>query len=495
MHPRLLDAVNRNRMMLRLIDEQAPDEHTARAFRASQLHSDPLRWALYYVPHHLRLDDGTISLSDIHVEWIDAARRWDDPTSSARDIYIAPRGTGKSTWHFTILPLWAAASGRIRFAAAFADSATQAETHLQTFRTELERNALLRADYPSFTAPARRSSGATTADNRSMLQTASGFAFAAKGIDSGTLGLKVGDQRPDLLILDDVEPGESNYSAYQIEKRLTTLTDVVLPMGSPSARTVLVGTTTMTGSIIHQAVLHEVAPAPWINEERFTVHHALPTNAEGTSVWPERWPTPWLLEQQGSRSYSKNFLNQPATLDGEYWQPEDFVYGPLPHASRRIIVVDPAVTTNRTSDETGVAVISFSAHLRIACVDEIRGFRLKGEPLRTAILSLITRYPDIAYVIWERNQGGDALPTSVLHDFPVPVRTVHSNEKKEIRIERALSFYRRKVVRHARSFPALEAQQCEFPHGLHDDLVDAVSLGLDHFAAATPTTKLHQAVR
>lgn len=499
MHARLKDALHTIKRLQEVVaaNRETPPEVLA-ALRRKLGHDDPLVFALLYLPHHLTLDDGTVSLSQIHADWLDDAARWGapakSPTDTPRDIYIAPRGTGKSTWFFLVFVAWAAATGRVRFAAAFADSATQAEGHLQTFRTELERNERLREDYPQLCEPAKRGSGATVADNRGMLHCANGFAFAARGIDSGTLGLKVGDSRPDLLIADDIEPGEAQYSVYQMEKRLSTLTDVILPMGAENARTVLVGTVTMSGSIIHQAVQHAVEPAPWVKDEHFEVHHALPFDGTGASIWPERWPTKWLHQQEGSKSFAKNFLNSPLTADGEYWTPDDFIIRQLPTASRRILAVDPAVTTAKTSDETAIAVVSYSAYHRAACVDHIEAVRMKGEPLRTRLLAIVERYPDIAELVWERNQGGEALPESVLHDFPVPVRTVHQTERKEFRAERALSYYRRRAIWHAQRFPKLEAQMTEFPRGLHDDMVDVVSLALDQFSAPRQST-LSQAVR
>jgi hypothetical protein len=459
--------------------------------------TDPLLFAYVYLRHHLRSEEtgDEVSFSDVHIEWAEQAKQWMTPGRS-RDIYVAPRSMGKTTWWYLVLPCWAAAHGYVKFAAAFSDSGTQSELHLQTFKHELETNAALRQDFPDLCTPTRRPRGITLADNKGMLHTKSGFVFAARGIDSGTLGMKVGEKRPDLLILDDVEPGESNYSAYQVTKRLSTVTDVVLPLND-GARVVMIGTTTMTGSIIHQAVQHVVEPADWIRDERFTVHHAEPFDDAGDSIWPERWSTEYLRGIEHTASFAKNFRNQPRVLDGEYWLPTDYVYGALTTASRRILVVDVAVTTARTSDETALAVVSYSAHTRSACVDHVQGVRLKGEPLRELCLRILSQYPDIAYVVWERNQGGTMLPTSVLHDFPVEVRTVHNTEPKPVRIERALSYYRRGVVTHARSFPQLEAQQQEYPHGLHDDQADAVSIALDHFAIpeTAQRTTLHRAVR
>jgi hypothetical protein len=127
----------------------------------------------------------------------------------------------------------------------------------------------------------------------------SGFVFAAKGIDASSLGMKVGAQRPDLLLLDDVEPDEAQYSVYQAGKRLKTITDAILPLNI-YARVVLSGTVTMPGSVTHQLVRwakgeRDDANA-WVGDEKFRVHHHLPIEQrpDGTerSVWPQKWPLP-----------------------------------------------------------------------------------------------------------------------------------------------------------------------------------------------------------
>jgi hypothetical protein len=415
----------------------------SRLARIEATRDDPLLFAYLYLRSHVQAGTGTTSWSQVHLDWYAKAEDWMIPGPS-RDIFIAP----------------------------FSDSATQAEEHLRTFRHELQTNELLRTDYPHL-ADFR-------IDNVGMLQTGD-FVFSAKGMDSGTLGLKVGDQRPGVIVMDDIEPG-ANYSAYQAERRLDTITDVILPLND-AAKVVVVGTAVMTGSIIHQAVMHETEPAQWIKDENFEVHYALPFDDDGESIWPERWSTEYLRGIEHTRSFAKSFLSQPRVLDGEYWQEDDYTYGDVPSLSRRIIVVDPAVTTKRSSDETGVAVIGYSAAQRKAVVYEAFGVRLKGEPLRRRLLDLLARYPDVAEIVFERNQGGEMMASSVLHDMPVRVTTVHSSEKKEVRMERGLSYYRRGAVLHARELARLEAQQMEYPKGLHDDIADACSLGLDHLAA------------
>jgi phage terminase large subunit-like protein len=404
---------------------------------------------------------------------------------------VAPRGSGKSTLLFTILPLWAAAHGHRRFAAAFAHSGGQAEMHLKTFKHELDNNQLLRHDYPTLCTPATRPRGTTVSDNQGMLHCASGFVFAAKGIDAQALGMKVGSARPDLIILDDVEPDESNYSAYQVNKRLTTITDAVLPLNE-YARVVLVGTVTMPGSIVHQLVrsVRGEDAATWIVEGNWRVHHydAIVTRTDGTerSMWPGKWGIDYLLSIRHTRDYKKNFANDPMGADGAYWTEADFIYGEVPALTHQLLSIDPAVTAKEKSDFTALAVIGYSASERRCVVRHAAALKVQpGEALRQRVIAVLEEFEDIRLVVIETDQGGDAW-LAILHDLPVKIVTVSQSEPKEVRAARLLMWYQRQVngkrrVVHEHKLPQAEAQLTSFPKGRNDDLVDAIGTGVDQF--------------
>lgn len=448
---------------------------------------DPLLFAWVYLNKHLRGEEtgGAVSFSRFHLDCLADARRWHVPaTRPAEDraAYVAPRGAGKSTLWFLLIPMWAAAHLVVDFVAAFAHSASQAEGHLQTFKMELDRNPLLRYDYPLLCKAATRPGGTQLQDNRSMLIAESGFVFAAKGIDSGTLGMKVGERRPRVLLFDDVEPDESNYSPDQKDKRLTTIRDAAFPLNL-NARVVMVGTTTMRGSVMHDIVRQAVDPdaAPeWPREENIRVRYfpAIVTADDGSeaSLWPERWDLEFLASIRHTRSYRKNYMNLPADGDGGYWTPDDIRYGELAGVTRRILSIDPAVTSKTTSDFTGLAVVGFSQSEQACQVEHVEQVKMAPAALRARVLQLLSAH-DLRHVLIEVNNGGDWL-AEVLAPLPAKVVTVTQAEKKEVRAAKVLDHYQAGRVVHTRRLAAFEEQLLAFPRVANDDMVDAAGSGV-----------------
>lgn len=490
---------------------------------------DPLLFAITYFADHLRGPDGEITFAECHLEWCRHALDWIRPANEPakyRRAYIAPREVGKSTWWFLILPAWAAAQGHARFAVAFADTAQQAETHLQTFKHETENNALLRRDYPMLCTPMERRRGVTVADNRALMRTEMGFSFAARGIDSSALGLKLGRQRPDLIILDDIEPDEKRYSDDQAAKRLGTILDAILPLNI-RARVTLVGTVTMPGSITHQLAKHargeqqdDDERGKWIREAGFEAYHypAILTDESGErrSLWPSKWSLEYLASIEHTRSYRKNYANDPWAADGDYWSEDDFTYGvelpPGQAYTRWLLVVDPTATTKTTSDPAGLAVLAWAPEVRerISALGEpfgrlihpaqitvmwATGVQLVGRALRKRIEQVLAAWPKITRILIETNTGGE-IQAENLGGLPgVRVVTIQQTASKEVRFAEALHEYQKPVapVRHAGKLSLLEEQMIKFPKGDHDDIADAAVSGILYFTR--PPTKKRVSVR
>jgi predicted phage terminase large subunit-like protein len=444
--------------------------------------NNPLLFALVYLPHHLRAEEtgNKISMSKFHLDLYREAINWPTPAQQPkqyRDAYVCPRGSGKTTLLFTILPMWLACHNHKKYISAFSNTAGQAEAHLSTFTRELATNELIRNDYSELCTPRKRN-GKSESDRVDQYIAESGFAFSAKGMDSASLGQKIGNRRPDMILLDEIEPAESDYSPALVKKRFDTLTSSIFNLNI-NARVVLTGTVTMPGSIIHQIV----ESAEWVDIENIKLHHYLPviTNSAGCqeSMWPERWSLEWLKqeEQRNPRMYMKDYLNKPLSSDGTFWRPEDIQYGQLEYNTAAILSIDPAVTTSDKSDYTAFAIVKAAPRQKQYEVCYARQLKLTGKDIRAHVIDLIRQYPFIKAILIETNQGGQ-LWREILSDLPVKVATVHHSVKKETRAAMALNEYQSGRVLHSERLTELEEQLCSFPNVIHDDLVDAVSTAI-----------------
>jgi hypothetical protein len=471
---------------------------------------NPLLFALTYLSHHLHSAETNdkLSFAEFHLDLLEQAKNWTiRPTRPRefRDAYVAPRGVGKSTWLFTILPIWAAAHGHVKFIVAFSDSGDQSKNHLSTIRTEFDTNDLLAQDFPTLcTAKVRRPGGPMgkklVSQRVDQIEQANGFVMLAKGSGAAARGMKIGKLRPDLIILDDIEPGEEKYSHAVMEYRLRWMQETVFHLNE-HARVVIVGTVTAPGSIMHQLVeslLHPSEDTPtWIASQKINVHYYAPIlqNNDGTerSCWPAKWSLEYLKSIESTREYAKEFLNQPVSLHGSYWSQDDFVYADLPTVFD-LLVLDPAVTSHRLSHDTGLAIVGLHAggvpmangriSQRCAVIKYATRVKLPPRELRETVLWYLEQWPEIGVLVVETNQGGDTWQ-SVFHDIPVRMVQSWSSFPKPVRLSRLLNAYQRGWVVHATALPRLETEQCAYEgtgsRAEEPDMIDAVEIGVRQF--------------
>lgn len=264
---------------------------------------------------------------------------------------------------------------------------------------------------------------------------------------------------------------------------------------------------------MHQLVkaAQGVETADWIRDAKIRVRHLLPiiTQDDGTerSLWPSKWPLAWLQSIRHTRSYAKNYANDPMARDGVYWLKEDFRYG-VPDGrkfTRTGLFVDPAVTSRKTSDYTGLAVVSYMPELRErpsrehpkgrvlapsgVVIRKALGVRLSGQHLKAKAQELLGEFPEIKAIVVETNQGGD-LWKDVFGGIPnVRVVTTHATEPKEVRFATNLEHWQRSRVWHAERFATLEEQAVGFPRAQYDDVIDAGVDGVQYFLSPPKVIK------
>jgi hypothetical protein len=304
--------------------------------------------------------------------------------------------------------------------------------------------------------------------------------------------MKVGKRRPDLLILDDIEPGEERYSEAVMRFRLRWMTETVFHLNE-FARVVIVGTVTAPGSIMHQLVessLHPTEDTPsWIEDQDIDVHYYAPIllNDDGSerSCWPTKWSLEYLKAHETTREYKKEMLNQPVSLAGDFWSSEDFIYDERETISD-ILVIDPIVSDTATSHDTGIAIVGRAVpnlekpeSFRPIVVKYATRVRLPPAKLRSTVMGFIDLYPEIGLIRIESNQGGETW-REVLHDLPLRVELTWSKLPKVTRNSRLLNCYQRGWVVHHHPLNRLEQEMCAYIGG-DNDMIDAVEAGVRKF--------------
>lgn len=459
----------------------------------------PLHFAFIYMRHALKDDDGRMSLNDLHIQMADYAMDWRDPRASTpedpyRLAWIAPRDAGKSTWMFRILPLWAAAAGHRKFIAMFQDVGAKASNHFQNLRNELRDNDRLRYDFPELCTPSEK----WAADRSDMYVSQGGHIILASGFQANSLGLNVMNKRPDLILLDDIEP-MWKYDAEAARERLELLENMILPM-STRAVVNLTGTTTTQGSIVHQLVRHArgIETADWIRRHKFKAFHfpAIlrdPETGYERSLWPTKWSLASLQARRHDDDFKMNMMNDPDKSSGRIWRRGDI--RPLPAGWTPyygVLSVDPSKTYGPRSDETGLAVVKTvrdeagNVIKDAVYIESAWGVRLSSEDLKQEIHGAVARDYYITDVIVETNAAGDHFR---LDELPrgVEERRHSAKRVKEDRIHRLHQDTAQGKVYQAPGLGTLEDQQFAFGPNmkLHDDILDAATAGVDHLLYGT----------
>ncbi|AFV22779.1 hypothetical protein Mpsy_0568 [Methanolobus psychrophilus R15] len=162
---------------------------------------------------------------------------------------------------------------------------------------------------------------------------------------------------------------------------------------------------------------------------------------------------------------------------------EDARVSKVPDLLRIVVGVDPAVTSNEASADTGIVV---------AAVDERGEYYVLGDytihstPKKWAQEIIAAYYKHSAdRVIGEVNNGGELVEYTLRTIDPnVSYRSVRASRGKQTRAEPISALYEQGKVHHVGSFPALEDQMCDWVpgEGSSPDRVDALVWALSELS-------------
>ena len=128
---------------------------------------------------------------------------------------------------------------------------------------------------------------------------------------------------------------------------------------------------------------------------------------------------------------------------------------------RVVVGVDPAVTSDTKSNETGIVVAGIAADGHCYVLGDAS---LQGSPLTwaTAVKRVYDQHR-VDRVIGEQNNGGELVEANVRTVDPlISYRGVWASRGKQTRAEPISSLYEQGKVHHVGAFPLLEDQMCDW---------------------------------
>lgn len=441
-----------------------------------------------YFPHHMKY-----VFAQMHKDMI--AMCQDENVLLA--LVMAFRGSGKSTIITTAFPLWAIL-GKLqkKYVVIVAKTKPQAKQMMKNIKAELELNPELRKDLGPFQE--ETDEWGSEAISFSHL----GARIVVVSVEQSLKGLRHRQYRPDIIILDDVEDNESVKTKEMRDKTYDKYKRDILPLGDLGTKIIHVGNMLHDNSLMMR-LSREMESGDRTKEfKRYPI-----VDEEGNPNWLGKFPTKedvekeclkihdevaWALEYQlvpisGSEQIIKNeeiqYYNElPKRIPDRY--------GDL--SPRYIVVgVDLAISQSDSADYTAIVPILYQKN---PITGQWEGYVLKDfvhkrldfNETNDVIIALnksLRVYGDQILFAVETVAYQQALVQSVRMKCKDHITLVEKNTSlsKESRLRVAKPMFSNKGIFFPRDgAEAIVTEITGFGKERHDDLVDAVTLSINH---------------
>jgi len=208
------------------------------------------------------------------------------------NFYIVSfRGSSKSTILTTSYPLWAIlGKQQKKFVLVLAKTQAQAKQYMMNLRSELESNTLLKNDLGPFREESNEWGSSTLVFSKLKAR------ITAASSEQSIRGLRHNQNRPDLVIGDDVDDTDSVKTREGRNKTYEWWTSEVIPIGQKDTRFVLVG------NLLHEDSLLMRIKEDIENKKIDGVFKEYPLISGGVILWPGKYPSMEDVESEKRKS-------------------------------------------------------------------------------------------------------------------------------------------------------------------------------------------------
>ncbi len=380
---------------------------------------DPLELLHYFFPNAF-----TAPFAPHHEEFWDWVWALEKGVRPDPYINIWPRGGGKTISNECAV-VTAGHRRTRRNVLIVSETQPQADKIVSNIATRLESRVIATAD-PDLSARALNKYGTAKGWRRNRLTTASGLTVQGIGILGAVRGLREEDERPDLIIFDDVD--NKLDSAGTTDRKIAALTTSILPAGSPDVAILGVQNLIIAHGIFSRLageaeeeadflVSRKVSgPIPAIRglevEETFDAERGRKrwVIVGGTATWEGQnlAVCQRQMDDDGYSSFLQERQHKVADLSGGMYANMTFVRcnpDEVPDLVRVVLWVDPAVTNTDKSDAMGIMADGLGVDGKIYRLYFWEERASPEDALRHAILKAVELKAE--HVGVETDQGGD----------------------------------------------------------------------------------------
>ena len=313
------------------------ENDTEKAKRIAKAKKDYKFCKEYYFPHY-----GTSESAPFHIKGANMTLK--DPTIKQFDEW--GRGLAKSVENDIIKPFWLWLNDQAHYMLIVTTSKDRASELLEDLRAEFEGNPRIINDFGEQKSESQWEKG--------FFITKNGFVGKALGAGQSVRGLRVKDQRPDYIVIDDLEtkelianPKRQNKIAKWIER------DLIPTMDGPIRR--LMYACNRFAPTMIQTILQERHP-------KWKVHHVKAYDPVSYKpAWPQKYNNTYykeLEEEIGVLAAKAEYNNEPH-IEGSIFKEEDIQWKKLPRLNHFKVITgfwDVAYAGTKTSDFNSVRV-------------------------------------------------------------------------------------------------------------------------------------------
>ena len=181
-----------------------------------------------------------------------------------------------------------------------------------------------------------------------------------------------------------------------------------------------------------------------------------------------------ILEESDNAMWKREWLDEGRLIDA----PEDL--------ERIVVAIDPAVTSKKTSDETGIIVAGKDSEGKFYVLQDSSARYTPSAWSEKAIM-LFNQF-QCDKIIAEVNNGGQLVEHTLrTQSENVPYKSVHASRGKRTRAEPIASLYEQGKVHHVGNFERLENQLCNWEANSGDpspDRLDALVWALSELSGS-----------